>query len=287
MVLHSPGLGKESIVINHKSIQVSLQVGGTAQDGPVGHSMEVCYANALEQAARQVMRQAARSLPTEYGMFGYNEDEAFQELLRRSGPHPHEKVLRVVAGTCSSQSLMRLIELGAEIDAPEGSKGPLHAAAFGAREDHVRILLAANADPNRGDERGRSPLHFAALLKLSSVIQLLVDAGARINALDEKKRTPLHYSGANDYACRRNFSGDRLTESIRVLVECGANPCMKDAQGKTAWQTAAFEKSRDELIAYQAARQLVSSAVPPLDGIATRSIRETTLPDSSSSRSCR
>ena len=178
MVLLSPGLGKESIVINHKSIQVSLQVGGTAQDGPVGRCMEVCYANALEQATRQVMRQAARSLPTEYGMFGYNEDEAFQELLRRSGPHPHEKVLRVVAGTCSSQFLMR-------------------------------------------------------------------------------------------------------------LIECGADPSLKDAQDRTAWQTAAYEKSRNELIVYQSARKLLSSAVSPLDGMATRSIRETTLPDRSSSRSCR
>ena len=234
-----------------------------------GNSMRVCGSSELMTTVEQALRQVARLRSRTQKELGYNEEELVEELLLRLGTDPRPKVLRIVAGICSSHSLRQLIELGAKADAPEGKSGPLHAAAYQAREDHIRMLLAANADPNRKDGKGRSPLHVAALVKHPQGIRLLLAAGARVNDRDAENRTPLHYAGASDYGFRRNFSSNRLTATIRVLLMHGARLNLKDAEGRTAWQAAALKKFRDELLSHLATRQLIekpssSSAVMAL-----------------------
>ncbi len=65
-----------------------------------------------------------------------------------------------------------------EGDAPTGFLAPLHAAARKGDEDMISTLLAAGADPNGRDSKGRTPLHYAAKHGGKCYI-LLVDAGAK------------------------------------------------------------------------------------------------------------
>lgn len=245
-------------MIKQRSFEVPSPTSRTARSVTAGSPRQALGSIGLMPAVRQALRQVARLRANEQKALGYDEEELFNELLRRLGTDPRQAVLRMVAGKCSSLALAQLIDLGAEIDAPDGATGPLHAAAFRAREDHLRLLLAANADPNRKDKKGRSPLHLAALVKHPEGIRLLAAAGARVNARDAANRIPLHYACASDYGFRRIFDPDRLTATIRMLLLQGSRLNLKDAWGRTAWQMAAFEKSRDELLAHLAARRPIA-----------------------------
>ena len=255
-------------MIKQRSFELPSQTSHTARsERPASPGQALCSSERMT-AVRQALRQVARLRANEQKALGYDEEELFNELLRRLGTDPMQAALRMVAGKCSSLSLVQLIELGAKIDAPDGATGPLHAAAFRAREDHLRILLAANADPNRKDQKGRTPLHLAALVKHPEGIRLLAAAGARVNARDAANRTPLHYACASDYGFRRIFATDRLTATIRMLLLQGSRLSLKDAWGRTAWQSAAFEKSRDELLAHLAARRPIAQRSSTPAGLA-------------------
>ena len=71
----------------------------------------------------------------------------------------------------------------------------LHMAAFHRDLALVEAALAAGADVNAVDLRGRTPLHYAFLDGGDQdVAQRIVDAGANVNAMDRNGRTPLFYA---------------------------------------------------------------------------------------------
>jgi ankyrin repeat protein len=122
----------------------------------------------------------------------------------------------------------------------------------------VPLLIAAGADVNFGDCRGRTPLYFAntaaaaqALLDASAeincqqldggrsplfsyhvlhnpaVLALLLDHGADIHLSDSSGLTPLHHAATTS-----------ATESVRLLLEAGADPAVTDDEGRTAYDIA-------------------------------------------------
>lgn len=56
------------------------------------------------------------------------------------------------------------------------------------------MLLAAGANPNAGDDKGKTPLHVACQTGASHSIPILLDYGADINAVSTIGSTPLHTS---------------------------------------------------------------------------------------------
>lgn len=131
-----------------------------------------------------------------------------------------------------------LLETGAGPDAKNPfRRTPLQEAAMRGRTDSIRILLAAGADVNEGDLRGRTALHFAASqARLGGTrflpdgepltfIKTLLLAGADADKRDKSGRTALH--------CVATQSGPRVCEVIDLLLEASADIEVRDSIGHT------------------------------------------------------
>jgi ankyrin repeat protein len=80
-----------------------------------------------------------------------------------------------------------------EGDAPTGFRSPLHAAAECGDLAMIRRLLAAGANPNGRDGKGRTPLHYAHKHE-NGCYGALLDAGADKGAYDSNGKYPdQHY----------------------------------------------------------------------------------------------
>jgi ankyrin repeat protein len=96
----------------------------------------------------------------------------------------------------------------------------------------VELVLRLGVDPNSVDRYGHPPLYFVgnACRRESgqAVVRALVGAGAKVNQQDRIKRcTPLHMA-----ARRGNVA------VARAMLECGADPGIRDIAGVTPLQRA-------------------------------------------------
>jgi cytohesin len=69
---------------------------------------------------------------------------------------------------------------------------PLYVAAGvpDEKDDFVRLLLEAGANPNTRGPDGQIPLHAAARGAVISIVEMLVSAGSNVNVADKEGRTP-------------------------------------------------------------------------------------------------
>jgi ankyrin repeat protein len=97
--------------------------------------------------------------------------------------------------------------------------------------DIVRALISAGAPATLRESSGINLLHWAAIANRPDVIPALVDAGVSVNAQDESGFTPLMYAATVDY-------GD--TASLRALLKAGADPRIRNGEGRTALEQARY-----------------------------------------------
>ena len=133
-------------------------------------------------------------------------------------------------GGCGAVSGMK-VPRGPDGRCDPGARGatPLHRATTGKNADPAAAaaLLAAGADADARDERGRTPLHRAAHNPDPAVVAALLKAGADVNACAGKLyggMTPLHRAAA-----RRNAN----PAVVAALVAAGADVNARDERGRT------------------------------------------------------
>jgi len=97
---------------------------------------------------------------------------------------------------------------------------PLMMAALKGNLDIVRALIARGADVNMP---GWTPLHYAATGGQPAIISVLLEAHAYIDAESPNKSTPLML--AAQYGTE---------ESVKLLLEAGADPLLRNQLGLTA-----------------------------------------------------
>jgi len=89
-------------------------------------------------------------------------------------------------------------------------------AAARGDEEALRELFKLGVDINLTDATKSTALHYAAKHAHLTVMHFLIENGADLNAANEKLSTPLHLTEKN-------------IDAIRVLLEAGADPNLKDA----------------------------------------------------------
>ena len=116
-------------------------------------------------------------------------------------------------------------------------ESPLMMAALKGHLEVARKLIARDADVNKP---GWAPLHYAATHGHLAIMQLLLDNHAYIDAESPNKTTPLMMAASYG-----------TVEGVKLLLDAGADPSLRNAQGLSAIDFAQRVSRRDaaELIA--------------------------------------
>lgn len=152
-----------------------------------------------------------------------------------------------------------LLDRGAEIDAADENGGT--ALMWPQTADTLRLLLSRGANAEAKDVEGMTALirvaegHYArGKTTAPANIAALLDGGANIDATDCEGRSPLIMAASR---CKYDREEDRAyREMIAELMTRGANPDLRDRDGKTAAMRAREDGQVDvaeQLDAYAAA----------------------------------
>jgi ankyrin repeat protein len=159
---------------------------------------------------------------------------AIRRLLDAGVPvNPPENVrvkntpLLFASMTGDLENVKLLLAHGAERSAPLAA-ALAQAVTFGYPEI-VRALISAGAPAKLTEGSGINLLHWAAIANRPDVIPALVEAGVPVNAQDDSGFTPLMYAATIDF-------GDAA--SLRALLKAGADPNIRNAEGRTAVEQA-------------------------------------------------
>jgi len=135
-----------------------------------------------------------------------------------------------------------LVDHGADVNfLIEGGGTPLMGAASCLVPRSIEFLLSKGADPNKKGDGGRFPLacpyhgNLVTVDRQIECIRLLVAGGARVNERTDTGFTPL---------MKAAWFGN--TQAAAELLRLGADPELRDSDGKTA-AIIAFERGHDEL----------------------------------------
>lgn len=102
----------------------------------------------------------------------------------------------------------------------------------------IAAAIAAGADVDARDERGRTPLMVATEARQTDAVRALLDAGADVDLQDEKLDNPFLYAGA-----------EGLLDILRLVNEAGADPAITNRYGGIALIPAA-ERGHVEVVRY-------------------------------------
>jgi ankyrin repeat protein len=129
--------------------------------------------------------------------------------------------------------VQELIDRGGDVNAKDAIQDSafLYAGAEGFN-DVLRLTLAAGADVAGTNRYGGTALIPASEHGHVETVQILIRAGVPVNHVNNLGWT------AMQEAILLNTGGPRQQEVVRLLLEAGADPDLRDREGRTALQNA-------------------------------------------------
>ena len=121
-------------------------------------------------------------------------------------------------------------ELGVDINTKDDDDGwtAIHFAAAYGHTKTCKILKELGAAINEETNRDLAPIHLAAWNGQTETCRVLVkELGADVNAKDNDGWAAIHFAAGNGHM-----------GTCRALLELGANPLLKNKDGKTAYDLA-------------------------------------------------
>ncbi|KAF5611959.1 ankyrin repeat [Fusarium subglutinans] len=163
----------------------------------------------------------------------FHQPEAIRSLCDLSADtnkidHAFETALSIACAENQLEAVKILLGAGANPEVPTwvGHRS-LHMAAVSGRTSIMRELLDANADVSAESNSGATPLHEAAQGLHPEATKLILELKANPDAKTKKGETPIIYM------LRRTTQYDEaeVLETLRCLVDAGANPSLEDKNG--------------------------------------------------------
>lgn len=190
----------------------------------------------LRQGADPNARLENGATPLEYAIL--IESRPMIGLLLARGANPNivdhgMSMLSLLVQTqpCPTATVSALLAAGADPnqrDAPS-ARTPLLRALHAGAPECAAILLDHGARIDAEDVAGGSALDAAAAGSSAQVVEGLIRRGVAVNATMARGVTALMWA-----ALRQPDPRGEAESVIRVLLDHGANPCMKDADAMTA-----------------------------------------------------
>ncbi len=138
--------------------------------------------------------------------------------------------LGLAAMTGDVDNVRLLLEHGADPNQAARNSGvPLASAITFGYAEVAQALIDAGADAYLTEDTGVNLLHWAAITNRAELIPVLVAAGVPLNDFDDNGFTPVMYAASVDH-------GD--TQTLRALLDAGADPDVPTDDGLTALQQA-------------------------------------------------
>lgn len=256
--------GDKSIV--RSLIRAGADVNAKEQDG--GTALTAAARAGQVGIVRLLLKEGADITATEYGrkawMLAAEEghtdvvkiliDDA-REINERTGPLGYTTLIEA-ALRGRVETIGYLIKRGADVNATSefGETALMHAAA-GGHIKVVNILLGEGASVNAAKSSGMTPLMYAARRGHTEVVKLLIKKGAEVNTRAEDGTTALILSAdypdilqiliekgaditASGFGMGRTAlmqaAGLGRVESVRLLLDAGADVNSRDDMGRTA-----------------------------------------------------
>jgi len=170
--------------------------------------------------------------------------------------------LHAAAARGDSDGIRRLAASGADVDARDGNgRTPLHVAAFQGHAAAARALLAAKADPALLDRQAYDAVTVAAVRDDAGMVETLIAGGASARLVtsvydgtaliaaahlghDGVVQALIRGGAPLDHVNNLGWTalieavilgqgGPRHVETVRALIDAGANPNIADREGAT------------------------------------------------------
>ena len=186
--------------------------------------------NLTDPVAGTPLQIACRSLESseqkQDAVMLYLIDEAKVDIDIVSGLHGC--AINAACGWSSFEVVRLMLEKGTSIDVKDHmGRMAIHFAAARSIEN-FQAILESGADVEAGDKMGRTALHWASVSGMVHVVNCIISlSGGLVNQGDLDGWTPLLWAARGSNTTQREVSSSAQEEVIRLLLDRGADPCVR------------------------------------------------------------